>query len=186
MEMVSERGFSRSRAGDGPLVADRNRRARDGQSLWDSYAAHQAGLGRRGDARVRGRNPHAEGNRCAPNEKGLLVITRPFPGLTPTIWNDPERYGRDYWSQIPGTYFTGDAAHLDEDGYIWFSGRADDIIKIAGHRIGTVEVETAFLEHPAVAESGVTGRPDDLRGEVLAVFVALKPGYKPSPELAQE
>jgi acetyl-CoA synthetase len=127
-----------------------------------------------------------EGKRCAPGEKGLLVIARPFPGLTPTIWNDPERYGRDYWSQIPGTYFTGDAAQIDEDGYIWFSGRADDIIKIAGHRIGTVEVETAFLEHPAVAESGVTGRPDELRGEVLSAFVALKPGYQASPQLAQE
>jgi len=127
-----------------------------------------------------------EGKPCAPGEKGLLVIKRPFPGLTPTIWNDPERYGRDYWSQIPGTYFTGDAAQIDEDGYIWFSGRADDIIKIAGHRIGTVEVETAFLEHPAVAESGVTGRPDELRGEVLAAFVALKPGYQPSQQLADE
>jgi acetyl-CoA synthetase len=127
-----------------------------------------------------------DGKRCAPGEKGLVVITRPFPGLTPTIWNDPDRYGRDYWSQIPGVYFTGDAAHLDEDGYIWFSGRADDIIKIAGHRIGTVEVETAFLEHPAVAESGVTGRPDELRGEVLAAFVALRPGYQPSDQLAHE
>jgi len=127
-----------------------------------------------------------EGKRCEPGEKGLLVITRPFPGLTPTIWNDARRYARDYWSQIPGVYCTGDAAHLDEDGYIWFSGRADDIIKIAGHRIGTVEVETAFLEHPAVAESGVTGRPDELRGEVLAAFIALKPGYDASPQLAQE
>jgi acetyl-CoA synthetase len=127
-----------------------------------------------------------EGERCAPGEKGIVVITRPFPGLTPTIWNDPERYARDYWQRIPGVYFTGDAAHLDEDGYVWFSGRADEIIKVAGHRIGTVEVETAFLEHPAVAESGVTGRPDDLRGEVISAFVALKPGHQPSSRLADE
>jgi acetyl-CoA synthetase len=127
-----------------------------------------------------------EGKPCQPGEKGLLVITRPFPGLTPTIWNDAKRYAHDYWSQIPGVYFSGDAAHMDEDGYVWFSGRADDIMNIAGHRIGTVEVETAFLQHPAVAESGVTGRPDELRGEVLAAFIALKPGFQASSQLAQE
>jgi acetyl-CoA synthetase len=127
-----------------------------------------------------------EGNRCAPGEKGIVVITRPFPGLTPTIWNDPERYARDYWSRIPRVYFTGDAAHIDEDGYIWFGGRADEIIKIAGHRIGTAEVETAFLLHPAVAEAGVTARPDELRGEIISAFVALKPGYEASTKLETE
>ncbi|MGH7917594.1 MAG: AMP-binding protein, partial [Candidatus Binataceae bacterium] len=86
-----------------------------------------------------------DGKRCAAGEKGIVVITRPFPGLIPTIWNDPERYAHDYWSRIPGVYFTGDAAHVDEDGYFWFSGRADEIIKIAGHRLGTAEVETAIL-----------------------------------------
>jgi acetyl-CoA synthetase len=115
-----------------------------------------------------------------------VVITRPFPGLTPTIWGDPERYARDYWQKIPGVYFTGDSAHVDEDGYFFFAGRADEIIKIAGHRIGTIEVETAFLRHPAVAESGVTGRPDELRGEVVAAFVVLRSGHQPSHELEKE
>ena len=85
-----------------------------------------------------------------------------------------------------GVYYTGDSAHIDEDGYVWFAGRADEIIKIAAHRIGTIEVETAFLKHAAVAEAGVTGRPDPLRGEVISAFVALKQGYQPSDQLRQE
>ncbi len=127
-----------------------------------------------------------EGERCPPNEKGILVFTRPFPSLTPTLWGEPERYGRDYWERIDGVYFTGDAVHMDEDGYVWFAGRADEVIKIAAHRIGTVEVETAFLKHPAVAEAGVTGRPDDVRGEVISAFVVLKQGREPSDELRGE
>jgi acetyl-CoA synthetase len=127
-----------------------------------------------------------EGDPVAAGEKGIVVFTRPFPGLTPAIWNDPERYARDYWGIIPGVYFTGDAARVDEDGYFWFSGRADEIIKIAGHRIGTIEVETAFLRHPSVAEAGVTGRPDDLRGEVISAFVVLRQGFQPSPEVERE
>jgi acetyl-CoA synthetase len=87
---------------------------------------------------------------------------------------------------MPGAYFSGDAASVDEDGYYWFSGRADEIIKIAGHRIGTVEVETALLRHPAVAEAGVTGRPDELRGEVISAFVVLKSGNEASAELKGE
>jgi acetyl-CoA synthetase len=127
-----------------------------------------------------------EGEPCAPGEKGIVVITRPFPGLTPTIWGDPERYARDYWERISGVYFTGDAASVDEDGYFWFSGRADEIIKIACHRIGTIEVETALLRHPAVAEAGVTGRPEELRGEVISAFIVLKTGHEHSDELERE
>jgi acetyl-CoA synthetase len=115
-----------------------------------------------------------------------MVIKRPFPGLTPTLWGEPERYGKDYWERIPGVYYTGDSAHIDDDGYVWFAGRADEIIKIASHRLGTVEVETAFLKHPAVAEAGVTGRPDELRGEVISAFIALKDGHEPSDELRKE
>jgi len=124
-----------------------------------------------------------DGTACGANEKGIMVIRRPFPGLTPALWGEKERYGRDYWQIIRNVYYSGDSAHIDDDGYVWFAGRADEIIKIAGHRIGTIEVETALLTHPAVAESGVVGRADDLRGEVISAFVVLKQGFIASEEL---
>jgi acetyl-CoA synthetase len=127
-----------------------------------------------------------EGEPCGPGEKGIMVIRRPFPGLTASLWGEPERYGEDYWKKIPGVYYTGDSAHVDEDGYVWFAGRADEIIKIAGHRLGTIEVETACLQHPAVAEAGVTGRPDEIRGEVISAFVVLKQGHVASASLRRE
>ncbi len=129
-----------------------------------------------------------EGKPCAPGEKGVLVIRRPFPSLIPTLWGEPERYAREYWERIPGerVYYAGDAVQVDEDGYFWFAGRADEVIKIAAHRLGTIEVESAFLKHPAVAEAGVTGRPDEVRGEVISAFVVLKQGYTPSEALRQE
>jgi acetyl-CoA synthetase len=129
-----------------------------------------------------------EGAACGPGEKGIFAIRRPFPGLTATLWGEVERYAADYWDKVPGQllYFSGDATAIDEDGYVWFSGRADEIIKIAGHRIGTIEVETAFLRHPAVAEAGVTGRPDPVRMEVISAFVVLKQGRQPSAELKTE
>jgi acetyl-CoA synthetase len=126
-----------------------------------------------------------DGEPCAPGEKGIMVLKRPFPGLIAALWGEPERYGRDYWEKIPGLYYTGDSAHVDEDGYVWFAGRSDEIIKIAGHRIGTIEVESAFLMHPSVAECGVIGRPDETRGEVISAFVLLKNGHAQSPELRQ-
>ncbi len=129
-----------------------------------------------------------DGHEVAPGEKGIFVIKRPFPGLTARLWAEPERYAQDYWEKVPGktVYFTGDASSIDADGYVWFSGRADEIIKIADHRIGTIEVETAFLRNPAVAEAGVTGRPDDLRGQVISAFVVLKQGHAPSDDLKKE
>ena len=128
----------------------------------------------------------SDGQPLGVGEKGIMVIRRPFPGLTPTLWGEPERYATDYWERIKGSYYVGDAAHFDEDGYVFFAGRADEIIKIASHRLGTIEVETAFLRHPAVAEAGVTGRPDELRGEVVAAFIVLRVGYEPSEELRGE
>ena len=127
-----------------------------------------------------------DGQPLGVGEKGIMRIKRPFPGLIPTLWGEPERYVADYWSRIPDGYYVGDAAHVDEDGYVWFAGRADEIIKVAGHRLGTIEVETAFLRHPAVAEAGVTGVPDELRGEVIEAFVALRTGHEPSDELRRE
>ncbi len=127
-----------------------------------------------------------EGHPCPPGEKGIVVLKKPFPSLIPTLWGEPERYGQDYWEKIPHYYVTGDAGYVDEDGYYWFSGRADEVIKIAAHRIGTIEVETAFLKHPAVAEAGVTGRPDPTRGEVISAFIALREGFTPSEQLRRE
>ncbi|GAC1650138.1 MAG: acetate--CoA ligase [Gemmatimonadaceae bacterium] len=129
-----------------------------------------------------------DGTACPPAEKGIMVITRPFPGLCPTLWGDAERYQRDYWDKVPGrtVYFSGDSAHIDTDGYVWFAGRADEVLNIASHRIGTIEVESAILTHPAVAEAGVTGSPDELRGEVIAAFCVLKNGVTPSEQLRGE
>ncbi len=127
-----------------------------------------------------------DGTPCEVGEPGIMVFKRPFPGLTAALWGEPERYGRDYWEKIPGHYYSGDSAHVDEDGYFWFRGRADEIIKIAAHRLGTIEVESASLKHPAVAECGVVGRPDETRGEVIAAFVVLKTDHTPSEELRRE
>jgi acetyl-CoA synthetase len=127
-----------------------------------------------------------DGDPVPPGEKGIMVLRRPFPGLIASLWGEPERYGQDYWQRIPGVYYTGDSAQFDEDGYVWFAGRADEIIKIAGHRIGTIEVETAFLKHPAVAEAGATGRPDAVRSEVISAFVVLRQQYNPSDDLRRE
>jgi acetyl-CoA synthetase len=130
-------------------------------------------------------NP-GDGRACEPGEKGIMVLRRPFPGLTPSLWGEPERYAADYWQRIPDVYFTGDSAHVDDDGYVWFAGRADEIIKCAGHKLGTIEVETALLTHPSIAEAGVTGRPDPLRGEVISAFVALRQGHHASAALRDE
>ncbi len=127
-----------------------------------------------------------KGKSLPSGEEGIFVCRKPFPGLTQTLWGSDERYVEEYWDQIPNCYYTGDAAKKDEDGYIWFIARADEIIKIAGHRIGTVEVESAFISHPAVAEAAVTGEPDPLRGEVATAFVVLKKAYAPSDELKDE
>jgi acetyl-CoA synthetase len=127
-----------------------------------------------------------DGTPVGTGEKGIMVLKRPFPGMTPGLWGEPERYAADYWQRIPNVYYSGDSAHVDADGYFWFAGRADEVIKIAAHRLGTIEVESAFLKHPAVAECGVVGRPDEMRGEVIAAFVLLKFGHTVTPQLRQE
>ena len=107
---------------------------------------------------------------------GLLVLKRPWPSMLRTIWGDDDRYQKQYWSEIPGTYFTGDGAYRDDEGYYRVVGRIDDVLNVSGHRIGTAEIESALVAHSAVAEAAAVGRPDELKGQALVVFVTLKPG----------
>ena len=120
---------------------------------------------------------------------GLLALTKPWPSMLRTIWGDDDRYVQTYfskWPNRPDLYFPGDGAKRDEDGYFWILGRVDDVLNVAGHRIGTMEVESALVEHPAVAEAAVVGRTHELKGQALAAFVTLREGFKPSPELRDE
>jgi acetyl-CoA synthetase len=117
---------------------------------------------------------------------GFLVIKRPWPGMLRNIYGDPERYEREYWSQIPGIYFTGDGARKDKDGYFWIMGRVDDVINVSGHRLSTMEVESALVAHPKVAEAAVVGRPDNLKGQAISAFVTLEQGNMPTDELKEE
>jgi acetyl-CoA synthetase len=117
---------------------------------------------------------------------GLLAITGPWPGMARTIWGDDERYRQTYWSKWPNIYFPGDGAKRDEDGYFWLLGRVDDVLNVAGHRIGTMEVESALVDHPSVAEAAVVGKHHDLKGQAIAAFVTLKAGHRPADELKQE
>ena len=124
-----------------------------------------------------------DGSEAGPNEGGLLVIARPWPGMLRTVWGDDERYQSQYFSRFPGIYFTGDGARRDEDGYFWVMGRVDDVVNVAGHRLGTAEIESALVAHRSVAEAAVVGRPDDLKGQALVAFVTLKGDVTPSKEL---
>jgi acetyl-CoA synthetase len=128
------------------------------------------------------------GESLPPGTKGVLVVNNPFPGLTPTLWKNEERYLEEYWRKFSQkkVYYSGDAAYVDEDGYIWFVGRSDEVIKIASHRIGTIEIENALISHPAVVEVGVSGVPDELRGEVACAFVVLRSDVTPSEDLKKE
>ncbi|MGK0618344.1 acetate--CoA ligase [Meiothermus cerbereus] len=121
-----------------------------------------------------------------PDEGGHLIIQKPWPSMLRTVWGDPERFERQYFSQYPGNYFTGDGARRDADGYFLILGRVDDVLNVSGHRLGTMEVESALVSHPAVAEAAVVGRPDPIKGEGIVAFVTLKTGQTPSAELAQE
>ncbi len=117
------------------------------------------------------------------NEGGYLVLTRPWPAMLRGIYGDPERYKTQYWARFPGVYFTGDGAKRDEDGNFWLLGRVDDVINVAGHRIGTYEVESALVDNPAVAEAAVIGVTHDVKGQAIAAFVTLREGHVPGPEM---
>jgi acetyl-CoA synthetase len=118
---------------------------------------------------------------------GLLTLTKPWPAMLRGIYGDPERFVKQYWSQWPdGSYFTGDGARLDDEGFYWLLGRVDDVLNVAGHRLGTMEVESALVDHPRVAEAAVVGKPHEIKGQAVAAFVTLKEGQTPSDALAAE
>jgi acetyl-CoA synthetase len=127
-----------------------------------------------------------EGQELGPNQGGLLVIRKPWPAMLRGIFNDPDRYVRQYWSDVKGMYFTGDGARRDQDGYFWIMGRVDDVLNVSGHRLGTAEIESALVAHPSVAEAAVVGMPHELKGQGVAAFVTLKAGVPPNDQLKKE
>jgi acetyl-CoA synthetase len=127
-----------------------------------------------------------DGSPVETGKGGWLVIAKPWPGMLRGIWGDDERYKQQYWSEIPGKYLTGDNARRDEDGYYWILGRIDDVLNVSGHRLSTIEIESALVAHPAVAEAAAVGRPHEIKGEAICVFVTLTQGYDPSEQLKQE
>jgi len=127
-----------------------------------------------------------DGSTCNPNEGGYLVIKKPWPSMLRGIYKDPERFTKQYFSEYPGIYFTGDGARRDKNGYFWIMGRVDDVINVSGHRLGTMEVESALVGNETVAEAAVVGRPDEIKGSALVAFVTLKQGWKPDEELKEK
>jgi acetyl-CoA synthetase len=127
-----------------------------------------------------------DGHPVSPGQDGLLVIKKPWPGMLRTVYGDPERYKNQYWSKFPGMYLAGDSARKDEDGYIWVIGRVDDVIKVSGYRLGTAEVESGLVSHPAVAEAAAIGLPDELKGNIIYAYCLLRQGYEGSPQLEEQ
>jgi acetyl-CoA synthetase len=127
-----------------------------------------------------------EGKPVATNAEGFLIIKRPWPGMIRNIWGDPERFEQQYFGRLPGVYFTGDAARCDEDGYLWILGRVDDVMNVSGHRLSTMEVESALVGHPAVAEAAVVGKPHEITGQAICCFVTLKQGNWDHHQLGQD
>jgi acetyl-CoA synthetase len=128
----------------------------------------------------------AAGKPCKPDEGGYLVLTRPWPGMLRGLWGDPERYQEQYWSKFPGMYFTGDGARRDKRGNFWIMGRVDDVMNVAGHRLSTMEIESALVSHPSVAEAAVVGKPDEIKGTAVVGFVSLERGVEPKDSLREE
>jgi acetyl-CoA synthetase len=126
------------------------------------------------------------GKEVPANEDGLLVIRQPWPSMLRGILNDPERFAKTYWSDIPGMYFTGDGARRDSDGYFWITGRVDDVLNVSGHRLGTAEIESALVSHPSVAEAAVVGIPHEMKGQGVAAFVTLRTGHSPGDQLKKD
>ena len=127
-----------------------------------------------------------EGKPAKSGEKGYVVIKRPWPGMLQTLYNDEDRYKQVYWSKFPGVYYAGDFCVKDEEGYFWLLGRADEVLKVSGHRLGTIEIEDALVSYPSVAEAAVAGKADQIKGEKIVAFVILKSGQSPTPDLARQ
>ncbi|MCF8566947.1 acetate--CoA ligase [Alicyclobacillus tolerans] len=127
-----------------------------------------------------------EGKPVEPGNGGYLVVTKPWPSMLRTVWGDDERFKKTYWSQFKGYYTPGDGAHLDEDSYVWILGRIDDVINVSGHRIGTMEVESALVDHPSVAEAAVIGRSHEIKGQAITAFVTVKEGVETSSDLVDQ
>ena len=128
----------------------------------------------------------ADGNEVQDGQGGYLVMRRPWPGMLRTVFGDDDRYRNQYWGEVEHAYFSGDGARRDEDGYFWIMGRVDDVVNVSGHRLGTMEVESALVSHDKVAEAAVVGRPDELKGQGIVAFVTLEAGYEGTEELRQE
>jgi len=122
----------------------------------------------------------------SPNTEGYIIIKKPWPSMFLDVYKNPEKYKEAYWEKIPNVYLTGDSAKKDEDGYFWIIGRNDDVIKVSGHRLGSAEIESAFVAHPSVAEAAAIGKPDEIKGESIKVFVILKQHASPSDQLKDE
>ncbi len=128
----------------------------------------------------------SKGQPVGTNREGYLIIRHPWPSMVRNIWGDPERFQQQYWSRVPGSYFTGDAARQDEDGYFWVLGRVDDVMNVSGHRLSTMEIESALVHHPAVAEAAVVGKPHEITGQAVCAFVTLKQGDWKHDQLGKE
>src|SRR5204862_2383886 len=127
-----------------------------------------------------------QGNEVGPGAGGYLVLKRPWPAMLRGIYNDDARYRETYWSRFDGVYFAGDGARIDEDGDFWLLGRVDDVMNVSGHRISTIEVESALVDHPSVAEAAVCGRHDATTGQAIVAYVTLRGGQEASPERLRE
>jgi acetyl-CoA synthetase len=126
------------------------------------------------------------GKSVPPNVRGYIIIKKPWPGMALTVYKDPGRFKETYWTRFPGSYYAGDYCMKDEDGYLWLLGRADEVLKVAGHRLGTVELESAMVSHPSIAEAAVASKPHEIKGETIVVFAVLKQGIAQTPDLATE
>ena len=127
-----------------------------------------------------------QGVPVAEGEEGFLVLKQPWPAMMRTIYKDPDRYVKQYWDRFPGVYFTGDSARRDPDGYFWVIGRVDDVLKVSGYRLGTAEIESALVSHPAVAEAAAIGLPHDIKGNAIYAYVILRAGHEASDALIEE